>query len=77
MSGSIIVFFRWAFPDKFESEEDAYMVFDAMKAVIANGLKNKDVVDLEGLGEFRVEPGQGIAKVVFTPERVLIDTVNE
>ncbi|MCF8105295.1 MAG: hypothetical protein K9K64_07430 [Desulfohalobiaceae bacterium] len=68
---------KWAFPDKFKSEEDAYMVFDAMKAVIANGLKNKDLVGLEGLGEFRVEPGPGVQQVVFTPERVLIDTVNE
>ncbi len=66
-----------AFPDKFNDESEAYMVFDALKAVIANVLKNGDVMDLEGLGEFRVEPRDGRKHVIFTPERVLEDTVNE
>jgi len=74
---TLVMALKWAFPDKLQSEEEAYMVFDAMKAVIANGLKNKDLVHLEGLGEFRVEPREGVNQVVFTPERTLIDAVTE
>ena len=67
-----------AYPDKFGTMEEAYMVFDVVKAVIANGLKNMDVVDLEGLGEFRVEPGEGgIRQVVFTPEPGLNTAIKE
>lgn len=56
-----------AFPDKLQSEEDAYMMFDAMKAVIATGLHNGDTVDLEGLGVFRQEKEDGKTKVAFYP----------
>lgn len=67
----------YAFPDKLSDESDAYMVFDAMKAVITNVLKNGDVIELEGLGEFRVDPDDGRKHVVFTPTRALEDAVNE
>jgi nucleoid DNA-binding protein len=62
-----------AFPDKLQSEEDAYMIFDAVKAVIANGLHNGDTVDLEGLGVFRQEKEGGQPKVVFYPNEKLHD----
>jgi nucleoid DNA-binding protein len=66
-----------AFPDKFSDTAEAYMIFDAMKAIIALKLKNRDVVNLEGIGEFKTEPENGRKKVIFTPERVLLNTVNE
>ena len=66
-----------AMPDKFANKEEAYMAFDVMKAIIAMGLKDADTVGLEGIGEFRVEKAGGRKNVVFTPERVLADMVNE
>jgi len=57
-----------AFPDKFQSDEEAYMVYDAMKAVIGTGLANGRKVHLEGLGEFSTEKEAGKSKVVFIPE---------
>jgi nucleoid DNA-binding protein len=60
-----------AFPDKFSSEEEAYMVFDAMKAVIGTGLANGRQVHLEGLGEFRTEKQGTRRTIVFTPEASL------
>lgn len=68
---------QWAFPDKFSSLEEAYMAIDAMKAVIVNVLKIHGIVDLEGIGEWRTEPDNGRKKIVFTPERALLDGVNE
>lgn len=67
----------YAFPDKLSDESEAYMVFDAMKAVITNALKNSDIVVLEGLGEFRVDPDSGRKHVVFTPTIELENAVNE
>jgi nucleoid DNA-binding protein len=63
---------QMAFPDKFQSEEEAYLVFDAVKSVIATGLHNGDAVDLEGLGVFRREKDEsGKPKVVFYPNEKL------
>ena len=62
-----------AFPDKFQNEEDAYMVFDALKAVIARGIQNGDSVDLEGLGVFKREKEGGKSKVAFYPQDALTD----
>jgi hypothetical protein len=67
----------FAMPDKFTNEEDAYMAFDTVKAVIAMGLKNKDHVDLHGLGEFRIESDGDGKKVVFVPDPALTAVVNE
>lgn len=63
---------RMAFPDKFKSDEEAYLVFDAVKSVIATGLHNGDAVDLEGLGVFRKEKDEsGKPKAVFYPNEKL------
>jgi nucleoid DNA-binding protein len=67
---------QYAMPEV-DNDEKAYLIFDIFKATIANGLKNKDVVFLEGLGEFRTEPRDGRVSVVFTPEKVLDSVVNE
>ena len=74
---TIISGLRMAFPDKFDSDEEAYMAFDVMKAIIFNGLRNNDLVDVEGMGEFRLEPKDGKRHVVFTPEPALEVAVNE
>lgn len=60
-----------AFPDTLSSEVEAYMVSDAMKAVIGTGLANGRKVHLEGLGEFRTETQGGRRTVAFTPEASL------
>ena len=65
-----------AFPDKFDSEEEAYLVFDAMKAVIATGLDNGNTVHLEGLGEFHVEKSNGVRTIAFGPESALHQALN-
>jgi len=76
-SKTMVLELQRAYPDKFGTIEEAYMVFDVIKAVIANGLKNMDVVDIEGLGEMRVEPGEGGTRtVVFTPQPALVAEVN-
>jgi len=63
---------QMAFPDKLKSDEDAYLVFDAVKSVIATGLHNGDAVDLEGLGVFRKEEDEsGKPKAVFYPNEKL------
>jgi nucleoid DNA-binding protein len=72
---TLIQSLRMAFPDKFDSDEDAYMVFDAMKAVIGTGLANGRKVHLEGLGEFRTEKQDGKKTVVFVPEAALEQAV--
>ena len=65
-----------AFPDKFDNEEEAYLVFDAMKAVIATGLDNGNIVHLEGLGEFHVEKSNGARTIAFIPESALHQALN-
>ena len=62
---------RMAFPDKFATDEEAYMVYDAMKAVIATGLANGNKVHLDGLGEFSVQSEGGRKRVAFTAEECL------
>lgn len=67
----------YAFPDKFETMEEAAMLLDVMKTVIVNGLKNGDTVSLEGLGTFRTSGSGRDRTIDFTPERVLCDAVHE
>lgn len=67
----------FAMPDLFKNVEDAYMAFDAIKAVIAMGLKNRDTVDLHGLGTFKVEKQGGQNVVVFEPDKALNATASE
>ena len=74
---TIIRDIMYAFPDKFETVEEAAMLLDVVKTVIVNGLKNGDTVSLEGLGAFRTS-GSGARRTIgFTPERVLCDAVHE
>lgn len=65
-----------AFPDKFSNEEEAYLVFDGMKAVIATGLANGNKVHLEGLGEFSTQKEGEKKRVVFQPEECLNKVCN-
>lgn len=62
---------KMAFPDKFSSDEEAYMVYDAMKAVIATGLANGNAVHLDGFGEFKAQSDGGKKRVMFTAEECL------
>lgn len=62
---------KTAFPDKLDSEEEAYMIFDAMKAIIVTGMTTGRTVHLEGFGEFKIEKEDGKKKVVFVPEASL------
>lgn len=56
-----------AMPDKFKDNDEAYMAFDVVKAVIAMGLKNKETVAFHGIGTFKNEGG----KVTFVPDPIL------
>jgi len=62
---------QMAFPDKFASEEDAYMVYDAMKAVIGTTLANGSKAHLDGFGEFFVTSEGGSKTIAFSPEASL------
>ena len=62
---------RMAFPEKFKSNEEDYMVFDGIKGILAMRLANGDKADLEGLGEFSTQKTNGGKRVVFTPEECL------
>ena len=64
-----------AFPEKFDSEEEAYLVFDAMKAVLATGLSNGEHIHIDGIGEFHVTTDKGVHNVGFVPERALAQAV--
>jgi hypothetical protein len=64
---------KTAMSDKFADDAEAYLALDVVKAAIINGLKNKNVVDIKGLGAFNVHD----KNVVFTPEAVLVGTVTE
>lgn len=64
-------------PECIKTDEDAAQVMSVVAAMIVNGLKNRDTVYLEGIGEWRTELDQGRKKVIFTPDRILIDGVNE
>ena len=66
-----------AMPDIFKNVEDAYMAFDAVKAVIAMGLKNRDNVVLHGLGKFRVDKQDEKNVVTFEPDQALNAIVGE
>jgi nucleoid DNA-binding protein len=74
---NIIKGLQYAFPDKFDSEEDAYMAYDVIIMYLVNGMKNRDAIYLEGFGEFRSEPEDGRKKVIFTPDRSLLDAISE
>jgi nucleoid DNA-binding protein len=61
-----------------KTEDDAAEVVNVFTAVIVNALKNRDTVYLEGIGEWRSEmQSPGRKKVIFTPDPVLIEGVNE
>lgn len=69
--------FKSSMPQCIKTSEDGFQVLTIMGSVIVNALKNKDSVYLQGIGEWRSEPGQGKDKIIFTPDRVLIDAINE
>ncbi|MFP4316017.1 MAG: HU family DNA-binding protein [Desulfovibrionales bacterium] len=64
-------------PNTFKDEQEAQRAVDVMFSVIPKGLKNGDIVELQGVGEFRTEPEGGKKRVVFAADRRLMDTVNE
>lgn len=59
------------------SDADAEKAASTVFGVISRGLKNGDVVEMEGVGEFRTEPEGDRKKVIFTPSTSLLDRVNE
>ncbi|WP_243360527.1 DNA-binding protein [Fundidesulfovibrio terrae] len=66
-----------AMPQCIKNDEDAAEVITIVGSVITNALKNKDTAYLEGIGEWRSESDGGKKKVIFTPDRMLIDASNE
>jgi len=68
---------RGAMPGCIKTEEDGLEVLTIIGAVVVNALKNLDSVYLQGIGEWRTEPDKGKKKVIFTPDRILIEAVNE
>ncbi|MFZ5426884.1 MAG: hypothetical protein ACOZEN_07905 [Thermodesulfobacteriota bacterium] len=64
-------------PHCIKSDDDAAQVVTIVGSVITNALKNKDTAYLEGIGEWRSESVQGKKKVIFTPDRMLLDAANE
>ncbi len=66
-----------AMPQVITSEKDARFAVDVIFSQIHKGLKNRDFVEIHGVGEFRVEPDGGKKNVVFTPSPQLVDGINE
>lgn len=66
-----------AMSDKFADNEEAYLVFDVMKAAIVMGLKNGQDVDLAGFGDFKVTNVGGQKTITFTPSASLEAAVRE
>ena len=64
-------------PQCIKSDDDAAEVITIVGSVITNALKNQDTAYLQGIGEFRSEMAGGKKKVIFTPDRMLIDAANE
>jgi hypothetical protein len=59
------------------TDEDAEEIVTIVGSVITNAMKNQDTAYLEGIGEWRSEMDGGKKKVIFTPDRMLIDAANE
>lgn len=69
---------KGAMPQCIKTDEDAAEVITIVGSVITNAMKNRDTAYLEGIGEWRSESdGGGKKKVIFTPDRMLIDAANE
>ncbi len=60
-----------------KTDEDAKEILTIIGSVITNAVKNKDTAYLEGVGEWRSESEGGKKKIIFTPDRVLIEAANE
>lgn len=68
---------RGSLAECIKTKEEGAEVMTIIGSVIVNALKNMDTVYLQGIGEWRTEPDKGKKKVIFTPDPVLIETVNE
>jgi len=68
---------KGSLPQCIKTNEDGLEVLTIMGAVVVNALKNRDSVYLQGIGEWRSELDKGKKKVIFTPDRVLIEAINE
>ena len=66
-----------AMSDKFADEHEAYMAFDVVKAALVMGLKNGQLIDITGLGEFKVNVVNGEKTITFTPSRSLQSAIRE
>lgn len=66
-----------ALPQCIRTDEEASEVITIVGTVITNALKNRDSARLDGIGEWRSELEGGRKKVIFTPDRVLIEAANE
>ncbi len=54
-----------AMSDKFADDYEAFLAFDVIKAAIVMGLKNGQLIDLSGFGEFKVDTVNGQKTVTF------------
>lgn len=64
-------------PTLMQNDDDASRAVDVVFSVVSKGLKNRDLVEIHGVGEFRTEPEKGRKRIIFTPARTLLDAVNE
>ncbi|GEM_PF-1861127 len=64
-----------AFPDRIKTDEEAMMVLDVFETSLVNGLKNNNIISIQGLGTFR--PDKHLKTVVFTPDSALVAGVLE
>lgn len=59
--------------DDAKAEQAVKVVFSKIKEELNKG----NTFVLHGVGEFRTDPEDGGRKVLFTPDRILIDRINE
>jgi nucleoid DNA-binding protein len=64
-------------PHKFDSDADAQKAVDVVFSVISKAVKNRDAVELPGVGEIRSEPEGDHKRIVFTPAPVLKQAADE
>lgn len=64
-------------PDAIGDDAKAGEVVSAFYDALKEAVKGCDMVTLHGVGEFRVDPKGERRELIFTPDRVLLDTMNE
>jgi nucleoid DNA-binding protein len=75
-TGSFVKALRRALPGLFISEVEAERAFEVILSLIPEGLERGATVELEGIGEFRIEPDVSRRRIVFAADRRLMSRVN-